>query len=206
MKLKMIGLVALSALTTMVFAASASANTTLETGAVTQNGSLTLTMSLTPNTSSITSLTDGSFANTCTESHMHWITTVFTGTVVTGPLTGHTAHEKSTGLKPSDGMSFGGCTRPVTVHDPGTLEIDHIEGTTNGTVYWENGEVTESSPIGTLTCKSGGTTHLGTLTGTASAHATFHIHAVINCGFFAPSMTWQATYTVTTPTGLGVSG
>lgn len=205
MQLKMIGLAALSALTLMAIAASASATTTLEIGGVTQNGPLTLTMSLTPGTSSITSRTDGSLANTCTQSHMHWNTTVYTGTVVTGPLTGHTHQEKTEGRLPSDGMSSSGCTRPVTVHDPGTLEIDNI-GNTNGTVFWENGEVTKSTPLGTVTCKSGETTHLGVLTGTASGHATLHIDAVLNCGFILPSAKWTATYTVTSPTGLGVSG
>lgn len=201
MKLKMIGLATLSALSMMAFATgSASATTTLEIGGVTQNGPVTLTMSLAEGTSSVTARTDGSFANTCTQSQMHWNTTIFTGTVVTGPLTGHPNGT------PSDGMSFSGCEGSVTVHDPGTLEIDHIDGTTNGTVYWEDGEVTESTPFGTVTCKSGSTSHLGTLTGTATGHATLHIDTVFNCGFLVPSMKWEATYIVTSPTGLGVSG
>lgn len=199
MKLNLIGPAALSALILMAFATGNASATTLEVQGVTRNESLTLTMSLEKGTSATLSRTDGSFANTCTESHMHLITTVYTGTVVTGALTGH-----PTGT-PSDGLSFSSCTRSITVHDPGTLEIDHIKDT-NGRVYWKNAQVTVGSPFGTLNCKPGETAHFGTLTGVATGHATLHVeNTVINCGFLVPSMVWSATYIVTSPTGLGVS-
>lgn len=150
-----------------------------------------MTASLAPGTSSITELTDGSLPNTCTTSHISWTTaSPFTTTNVTGPVSS---------------LSFANCTRPVTVHKPGQFYVRHITGTTNGTLFWENADVTESTPIGTLTCTtSAAGNHIGTITGVASGHATLHINAVLNCGFLAPSFLWTATYVVTSPTGLGV--
>lgn len=55
-----------------------------------------------------------------------------------------------------------------------------------------------------VNCKTGTGTHMGTLTGVKEGHATLHIDAIKNCGFFMPSATWGATFTVTSPTGLGV--
>lgn len=202
--LKMLGIAAVAAMSFMAFAASASA-TTLEIGGVTQNGAVTLTASLESNTTVVLARTDGTLANTCTGSHVHGETSVFTGTYVTGPLTGHTAHQKSTGQLPTDGLSFSGCTRPVTVHDPGTLYIDHESGTTSGTVFSEDADVTVSTVFGTVRCQTGAGTHIGTMTGVASGHATMKVDAVLNCGFLLPSATWKGSYEITSPTGLGVS-
>ncbi|HVD40755.1 MAG TPA: hypothetical protein VNC16_07115 [Solirubrobacterales bacterium] len=193
--LKMLGLMALAATALMAFASSASA-TTLEVKGVKQTSALTIAGSLESGTSAILKDTSGFSQNTCTGSSVHGVTSVVTGSAVTGPLTGHGQ------LNPT-GLTFTGCTRTVTVHDPGTLEITWIKGTTNGTVASEEAQVTSGSPIGTLNCKTGATTHLGTLTGSASGHATLLVNAVINCGII-PSAKWEAAYLVTTPTGLGV--
>jgi hypothetical protein len=102
-------------------------------------------------------------------------------------------------------LTFGTCTRePVTTHKGGTLHIKWIEGTTNGTVTSSGAEVTTGSPFGTLNCKTGEGTHLGTLKGVAKTteHATMEINAVLSCSGI--SSKWEATYTVTSPTGLGV--
>ncbi|HEX6206329.1 MAG TPA: hypothetical protein VFZ29_11050 [Solirubrobacterales bacterium] len=199
--LKMLGLAAVAAMAFTAFAASSASATTLEVNGVTTNATVTITASA---EESITlSRTDGTFANTCTESHVHGHTTLTTGHVVTGPLTGH-----NDGNPPSNGLSFSNCERPVTVHRPGTLEITHIAGTTDGTVFSKQAEVTTGSPFGTLNCKTGETTHIGTLTGTdgtPSTFATMDIKAVLNCGFLVPSANWKGAYTITTPHKLGVS-
>ena len=83
------------------------------------------------------------------------------------------------------------------------LYIEHISGTTNGTVFWENGEWRISTVIGELNCKTGEGTDIGTLTGTATGHATLDVNAILNCPFL-PSVRWVATHTITSPTGLGI--
>ncbi|HEY5941674.1 MAG TPA: hypothetical protein VIT89_02280 [Solirubrobacterales bacterium] len=189
--LKMLGLAAVAAMAFTAFAVSSASATTLEVGGVTQAGAVTITASAEESTT--LARTDGTFANTCTVSHVHGTTTVLTGLTITGPISS---------------LTLTNCARPVTVHKPGAFEIIHIPGTTDGTVYWENSETTMGSPFGTLNCKTGATTHVGILTGvdgTPSTHATVDINAVTNCGFLVPSATWKGSLWITTPTGLGVS-
>jgi hypothetical protein len=186
-RLKMLGLTALAAMALAVFAASSASATTLEVGGTKQNGSVVFTASLHEG-HLIWARTDGSFANSCLEIHMAGDTQTFTGSTVTAPL---------------DSLSFTNCIRSATVHKAGTLHIAHIGGT-NGTVSSSGDEITMPSPFGTLNCKTGAGSHLGTLTGTASGHATIHFNAVVNCGFLVPSATWKGTLKVTSPTGLGV--
>ncbi len=168
--LKMLGLAAVAAMSFMAFAAGSASATTLEVNGVTQNQAVTITASA--DTSITLARTDGSFANTCTESHVHGETeSPFTAAgEIRAPLTGH-----KDGRPASSGLSFGKCTNAVTVHKPGTLDISHIASTTNGTVFSEEAEWTTGSPFGTLNCKTGETTHIGTLTGvdgTPATHAT----------------------------------
>ncbi|HET8813387.1 MAG TPA: hypothetical protein VFM51_00340 [Solirubrobacterales bacterium] len=164
--------------------------TTLEVSGEAKNEQVTITASLSSSSSSSLKDTDGFSQNTCTASHVHASTqSPYTGSSVTGPI--------ST-------LSFSSCTRLVTAHDPGKLEITRTSNT-NGMVASEEAEVTVRVPlIGYVTCDTEGTTNIGTLTGTASGHATMDINAVLNCGSI-PSAKWEATYTVTSPTGLGVS-
>ncbi|HET8814024.1 MAG TPA: hypothetical protein VFM51_03625 [Solirubrobacterales bacterium] len=195
--LKMLGLAAVSAMAFMAFASTASATTLEETG-VTQHDSVTITASLTPETTAVLKNTSGSVQNTCTASHVHGVTTTFTGTHIQGEGTEHG------GPNPEAGLSFSGCTRLVTVHDPGTLTVEWTSGT-NGTVWSKDATVTVRVPlIGYVHCTTVEKTHLGELTGVASGHATLHVDAVIDCGAI-PSAKWEATYTVTSPHGLGVS-
>jgi hypothetical protein len=188
--LKMLGLAAVAAMALMAFAAGTASATTLEVNGVTQNKAVALSASIEPGTSAVLSRTDGSLANTCTTSNVAGTTSVFTGTKVTGAL--------ST-------LTFESCTRPVTVHQKGQLYVEHEAGTTHGTVFSENAEVTVGTPFGTVNCKTGAGTDVGTLTGVASGSATMHINAVLNCGFLLPSASWKGAYTVTSPSGLGVS-
>lgn len=137
----------------------------------------------------VASRTDGSFVNTCTGSE-------FIGEVESAG--GNSIHP--TGRL--SGLTFTGCTRPNTVLTGGGFEIKSASST-NGTVTSWGTEVKVGSPFGTLTCVTGGGTDLGTLTGAAKeGHATLDISAVINCGFLVPSAILNASYAITSPTGL----
>ncbi len=188
--LKMLGLAAVAAMAMTAFTAGSASATTLEIGGVTQNGSVAISASLEGGTSAVLSRTDGSLANTCTKSTVKGSTETVTGATVTGAIA-------------KNDLTFTSCTRPVEVHKGGTLHVAHTSGT-NGTVTSSGAEVTVSSIFGTLNCKTGEGAHLGTLTGVKEGHATMDISAVLNCGI-VPSATWNGTYTVTSPTGLGVT-
>jgi hypothetical protein len=104
------------------------------------------------------------------------------------------------------GLVLWPCTsESIIVDNAGQISIEHIPGTTNGTVVWENAQITFPTGFGQANCKFGAGTDIGTLTGASSGHATLDIKAVINCGFFLPSTVWEGTYVVTSPTGLGVT-
>jgi hypothetical protein len=200
---KILGVAAVAAMALMAFAASASA-TTLEVNGVTQNSSVSLSASLESGTSATLARTDGSLANTCTESAVAGKTeevknekgeveVSFTGTKVTGAVSS---------------LTFNKCTKTVTVDKPGKLYVEKSTGTnTNGTVFSEEAEVTVQTPLfePEVNCKTGTGVDIGTLKGVSSGTATMEINAVLNCGFLLPSATWKGSYTVTSPTGLGVS-
>jgi hypothetical protein len=189
MKPKALGLAAVAAMALAAFAASTASATTLEVGGATQNQAVTISTSLETGTSTVWARTDGSLINTCTVSNAHGTTSVFTGQP-TGPL--------ST-------LTFQSCIRTVTVDQPGQLYVEHESGTTNGTVFSENTTLRIGSPFGHVHCTTGAGTDIGTLTGVSSGHATLHINAVLHCGFLLPSALWTGKYTITSPTGLGVS-
>jgi hypothetical protein len=198
---KILGVVAVAALALMAFASTASA-TTLAIGGVKKNEAITIHATLKSGTSALLEDTAGFFANTCTESTVHGVTSVFTGTV-SGPIT----DEVKEGKTVVTGLTFGSCKEnPVVVDKPGSLTVENIAGTTNGTVRSIGAEVTSPSPFGQLNCKTAASpgTDIGILTGVAKTteHATMDINASLNCG--AITAKWTATYTVTTPTGLGV--
>jgi hypothetical protein len=178
---------AAAALTATLGAAGASA-TTLEVGGKTTNASVLIKMSLKAGFSTVFRDTFGVSQKTCVKSEIEVDTnSPFTGVTVTGAI---------------DKLTFEECDKPVTFHSKGTLHISHIPSTTNGTVTWSGAQYTTTSPFGYLNCVSGQGTHLGTLIGKASGHAELVINALFNCGI---SKKWIATYTVTSPTGLGVS-
>jgi hypothetical protein len=190
---KMLGLAAISAMALIAVSAGTASATTLEVDGVTRNSRVDISASLKANTSAaMTSTSGGTLFKTCTASTLAGHTTgPYTGTTVTGPLTT---------------VIFAGCTSNTTPHQFGLFHTEHIKGTTNGTVRLSGAEWTTYSTIfGTyLNCKTGEGTHLGILTGAAAGkHAELHVNAVLNCGF--TSKRWVGTYTVTSPTGLGVS-
>jgi hypothetical protein len=199
--LKMLGLAAVAAMALMAFAAGSASATTLEVGGVPKNESVTIAASLKAGTSLITKDTFGFSINTCIISNLH-------GSTTSSTTVGVTTDNSYTGEQltvPLTSLTFSSCERePVIVHKAGTLHIKWISGTTNGTVTLSGSEWTEGSPFGTLNCKTNEGTHLGTLTGVAKTteHATLDINAVLSCSGI--SVKWEATYTVTSPTGLGV--
>jgi hypothetical protein len=195
-RMKKIGPAVLAAMALMALIGASSASaTTLEVTTTTKNESVTITASLQSGTSSQLNNTSGSIQNTCTGSHMHGSTeSPYTSPhIVTGSFTSGSA-----------GWSVSGCTRTVTIHNAGKFYITYIAGTTNGTVYIEDTVLTFGAPlVGYLTCETSAEgTHIGTLTGVGHGQATLHANAVIPCGITA---TWTATYTITSPDGLGVS-
>jgi hypothetical protein len=195
MKLKRIGLAALAAMALTAFAVSTASATTFEVKGVKQTGSVAISASLEPETSTLLQLTSGAFANTCTASSVAGATTT--------PFT--TTGSSQIKITIST-LTFTKCTtESIKTDAPGTLTIEWIKGTTNGTVRSQNAEVTVPSPLGTLNCKTSTGVDIGILTGKASSEATMDVNAVLNCGIFASSATWTGLYLDTTPAGLGVA-
>jgi hypothetical protein len=186
--LKMLGLAAAGAMALMAFAAGSASATTLEVEGVAQNVSVSPILTLKSGTSMIIKDTFGVSFNTCTASELKASTaSPFTGETVTGAV--------ST-------LAFSSCTRePIRTHKGGTLHVKWI-ASTNATVTSSEAEWTTGSPFGTLTCKTGAGTHLGALTGVKTGNAMLDINAALSCS--GVSMKWEATYTVTSPSGLGV--
>ncbi|HEX6205297.1 MAG TPA: hypothetical protein VFZ29_05765 [Solirubrobacterales bacterium] len=189
--LKILGPAAVAAMALAAFTAGNAAATVLEVEGQNWLESVEINASLETGTSATLARTDGSLANTCTSSTVAGATSSpFTGEQVTGALSS---------------LTFASCSETVTVDAKGQLFVKHIAGTTNGTVFSENAEVTVKTPFGNeVNCKTGTGTDIGTLTGVKSGNATMDINAVLNCGFLLPSATWKGAYTVTSPTGLGV--
>jgi hypothetical protein len=192
--LKTIGLAAVAAMAVMAIGAASASATTLEVNGAAQSVAVTFSGSLEGGTSTLWQSTSGAFVNTCTASSFSGKTSTFTAES-SKPIGG-----------PISTLSFTSCTTsPVTVSKAGSLSVEWISGTTNGTVRSVGTDVTVPSPIGHLTCETFEGIDIGTLTGKAtSGTATIDISAVLNCGFLAPSVTWTGSYWVTSPTGLGV--
>lgn len=188
--LKTLGIAAVAAMALTASTAALASATTLEVGGVTQNLSIHMEAGLESGTSLRITRTDGSLANTCSTSNWTGSTNSFTGSSMTAPL--------ST-------LSFSSCERSVNVHKAGTLHLAHIAGTTNATVTSSEAEMTVGSIFGTLNCKTGSGTDLGTLRGTASGGATLEVNALVNCGFLVPSARWLGSYSLYSPGGFGVS-
>ncbi|HEY3434388.1 MAG TPA: hypothetical protein VGK41_01920 [Solirubrobacterales bacterium] len=190
MKTKLLGIAVLAIMASAAFTASSASATTLEVGGVTQNSSVELKWSLLE-PSIVWARTDGAVGNSCAQSTMGGKTTVVTGAKVTVPL---------------QELTFLQCSAlPWVIHKGGQLYIEHEAGTTSGDVFLEDSQWTVPTSFGTINCKTGEGTKLGTLNATSSGHATMAVNAVLNCGFLAPSITLKATFQLTSPTGLGVS-
>lgn len=192
MKLKRLALAASVAMATMAFTVAAASATMLEVNGVTQNKSVSFSISLKSGTSMVLGTTSGVSAATCTVSNLAGSTTTYSGVQVGGPLSV---------------VTFSSCSAgSFQVHKAGSLTIERIGSSTNGTVRWVGAEITVPGFLGfTATCTTGSGIDLGTLTGVASGNAVLDVNAVMNCGFLAPSTFFNGTYTVTSPAGLGVS-
>jgi hypothetical protein len=189
MKFKSLGTAVLAALALLTLVSSASA-TTFEVKGVKKNEALTIQASLKIGTSVLLSDTFGGFANTCTSSQFTW--------VIWGPYTTVTL-EGSTHL-----VSFSSCKEErVVIDEQGEMYLTNIGGTTNGTMSWRNYKITTPSPYGALTCVSGTSRDIGTLTGVSSGNATLDVNATLNCGIITAK--WTGTYSITSPEGLGVT-
>lgn len=190
--LKMLGLAAIAATALMAVGPTAASATTLEVGGVAKNSSVELGWSMKAGGTATWVLTGGSFANKCSTTQLSGKTEgTFTGASIGGKVSS---------------LTFSTCTtEKVEVVKPGSLDIAWISGTTNGTVTSTNTEVKVPSPIGTLTCVTPAAgKDIGTLTGKASSQAELDINTVLNCGFLAPSLTFQASVVFTVTFGLGV--
>lgn len=189
--LKVLGVVAVSAIGLMAFNAGSVSATTLEVGGGAQLKAVTTTASLNSGTSLTLKTTGGLFVNTCSGSHLQGQTAApFTAIRVGGPLSE---------------LRFDNCELRMTVVNAGSLDFEHIPFTTNATVRWVGAQVKIETSLGNFDCKTGEGADFGTLTGVTEGHATLHLNAVINCAGLSSSMVWKGTYTVTSPTGLGVS-
>jgi hypothetical protein len=192
MKLKSL-IAAVAAVAALLACASAASATTLEVKGLKQAGAVTVKASLKQGTSILQTDTEANQINTCTTSLLEGSSTVFTGTTVTAPL--------ST-------LSYSNCTEGnPTIDSRGSLTVERIGTTTNGTVRWSGLKWTTPSVFGVLTCQTAASpgTDVGTLTGVATGQATLDINAVLECTLFG-SEKWTGTYTVTSPEGLGVTG
>jgi hypothetical protein len=189
---KILGVVAIAALSLMAFASTASA-TTLEVKGAKQVGVITIKASLKSGTSVILADTSGFFVNTCTTSSIE--------------VSDSTQQDAIAVEGPISILSWGTTATPCkegnpTVDRTGSLSVEWLNGTTQGTVKWHNAKVTVPSDLGTLTCTTPEVgTDIGTLTGVASGNATLDVNAVIPCGI---DVRWTGTYAVTSPEGLGV--
>lgn len=190
MKLKALSVAAAAAMAVTALAAANASATTLEINGVTQNKAVTIKISLKAGTEYVISTTAGTLANACTGSTAEATTETFSGTTLTGQ---HTT------------FSVGPCPRILTTHKLGKVHFEHIAGTTNAKTRFSSTEWTVGTPFGTVTCKTGEGTEIGTLTGVASGEAELDVNAVLNCGFVMPSASWKARYVFTSPKGLGVS-
>jgi hypothetical protein len=187
--LKRLGILTAAIALAAIFGAGAASATTLEVGGVTRNQAVTVEASLASGTSTVFKDTENVTADTCTASIIKGTTqSPFTSSTVTAPLSS---------------LTFTGCSHSTSVIKPGKLHFAWTSGT-NATVSSSEAEVTIQWTIfgATFICKSGAGAPIGTLTGSAS-HATLDINGVLTCPFGITTR-WTGTYTVTSPTGLGV--
>lgn len=192
---KMLGLAAVAAMALMAFAGSASA-TELYSGGTTLGAGTTIEASV-----------EGSANLTDTSSNpiVTCLTSSVKGTI--GSAGGSSA--TVTGEVKKENLSFSNCTSTVTVVENGSLEIHHIAGGKNGTLTASGFDVIIH--VFGVECgyTAGGSTDLGTLTGSTTGNATMDINAIVTRktgGFLCPSTArWIANYAVTSPTPLHVT-
>jgi hypothetical protein len=111
---------------------------------------------------------------------------------------------------PAASFAWSGCVWPMTAVKGAELEIHWISGSTNGTVTVKGLEISvDTSAIGGGVCTYAVTTerpHMGVLTGGTSPTLDVSLFLVRTGSnlICKTSLTWTATYTVTSPTPLYV--
>ena len=194
---KILGVAAVAALALLAFANTVSA-TTLETNGVKQSGGVGLDATLSG--SATLESVSGTFANTCSTSTVKGTTSVVSGPTVSGPIEDAVVG----GNTVVSGLTFANCTHgPVEVKKGGSLSIERIGTTTNGTVRSIEAEVKVPVTVlgivvsATCTTAAGSGTDLGTLNGTAAGATSITINAILSCSGMLPSARWTATYVIT---------
>jgi hypothetical protein len=180
-----------AALTALAGSASA---TTLETNGVKKTEAISF--EATSKGSWLMQDTSGAFLNTCLNGAIGTKdSTAATGTTVSGPITR---------------LVIGSlCTHTAIVIDkPGSLSIEWIKGTTNGTVRLNGTEwtlpMTIFGSVVTARCTTNNT-DVGTFTGAgAGGTSTLDFNGVLDCGQIFPSTKWVGTFTVTGGHAIGV--
>jgi cysteine sulfinate desulfinase/cysteine desulfurase-like protein len=173
---------------------SASATeTTYEVGGIAQNQKITFTASASGAQAWVIKDEFTTTIDTCTSSHIH-VTTE-------GPFTATFVNGVFTSLVPAS------CTHTTTVLKKGKLSVTWLSGTTNGTLTSSEAEITLQSTFfgASAVCKTGAGTDVGVITGVKSGNATIHTNAKISCGILGSS-SWTGTYSVSSPSGLGIVG
>ncbi|HET8955396.1 MAG TPA: hypothetical protein VFN18_07040 [Solirubrobacterales bacterium] len=174
-----------------IFGTGSASATILSVGGVTKNEAVSITATLLSGTSAIWKTSGGTTLETCTTSELQGKTEApFSGTTVNGSMSK---------------WSFGGCSEATNTISTGGFSISWISGTTNGTLSSNGTEHTMYSTLSgtSAICKTGAGTVLGTVTGSSGGHITIDIDAKVTCGILG-TITWVASYTVTSPTGLAV--
>ena len=197
--LKVLGIAVIAAAGFMTFVGAGSASatvlcTTTDTPKCTMPYLEGETLHLTLKSGTSMKLTSGgSTIATCSESAMH-------GTLEA--WTGDPTYQNILNTSGSGGLSWGGCSQTTHTVNSGTLDIDWISGTHNGTVTGTLAEWTTN--IFGVSCTYGfaeAGTHLGTLTGGAEPILTIATTVVKKAGgFLCPATAGlDAEYVVTAP-------
>ena len=195
--LRTIALAVMAAMALMAFGAGTASATTLENGTEPFTHPTEIVASLT-GTARLTD-SNGNLLDTCA------------GGGVSGPVTQTgSSTETVKGTVAAAGLTWTGCTATTHTLQGGELEIHHIAGTSDGTVTGTTFEVTVN--IG-VSCTYGLSTtdtmvHLGTLKGDDHTPVLDIEKTVVKRGggFLCPGTAiWDATYHVTSPTGLTVT-
>ena len=187
--LKMLGLAAVAAMALMAFGAGSASATKLCTVATEPCPNADVTSIHAELVGeAVLETKEGTVLNKCKKSTISGdVTNGATGSPASGPVTV---------------LTFGECERTVDVIKLGSMDVNNISGTFNGTVTVTGTEVTSQTPFGTCVFTA---TNLGTLLG--GAPAKMSINALVNrtSGLCPAEVRWTAEYKVTSPSALYVT-
>lgn len=192
--IKMLGLAAIAAAAVTAFlgAGSASANVLCKTTSTPCNStSTTLEASLTGTARLET--TSGVLLDTCTIGG------------VKGSIENEGANIPASGKVSTENLTWSGCTKTTKTLEGGSLTVDDIAGTENGTVTATGFVVTVNTIFGSCTYGFGSSTvDLGTLEGGTSPKLVIKTEVPKITGPCPETSVWNATYVITNPSPLYV--